>query len=100
MVPFCYVKVYINIIKASYGLFTKMFFISLWFILGGGILSIFVIRDVINLIKIMLMHNGCQAYFKQEKIDEQDNPQQKQMVYNEMRDLIIGLYKKELHEIM
>lgn len=41
--PICYCKVFINLIRASFGLFTKFFFIFMWGVFGTPILILFIL---------------------------------------------------------
>jgi hypothetical protein len=73
LIPICYMKVYLNLLKASFGFFTKVAFIMIWAVMGLLILVLFLLRDFFSLFKILTMHNGCQSFFKIAKIDEQED---------------------------
>lgn len=53
-----------------------------------------------NLFKLMTMIDGCQSYFKKEKLEVEENTKLKLNTYNEMRDIVISLYKKEKAKII
>lgn len=86
-------KVYLNILKASEGLYTKVFYIIVWMFIGILILVCFIIYDVINLTKILCMHNGCQQYNNIEKAEAVHNTKLKVHVYNQLRNTIETMYK-------
>lgn len=53
-----------------------------------------------NLFKLMTMIDGCQSYFKKEKLEVEENTKLKLNTYNEMRDIVISLYRKEKAKII
>jgi len=44
-----YGKVYLNIFRASEGLFTKIFFVGVWVFFGISILFCFIVYDMVSL---------------------------------------------------
>jgi len=65
-----YGKVYLNILRASEGLFTKIFYVSVWVFLGIGILISFIAYDMVSFTRILLMHNGCRQYLNEREEEE------------------------------
>lgn len=43
LIPICYAKVYLNLLKASFGFFTKIAFILVWALMGLPILTLFLV---------------------------------------------------------
>ena len=65
-----YGKVYLNIFRASEGLFTKIFFVGVWVFFGISILFCFIVYDMVSLWRILLMHDGCRKQKNEEEEQE------------------------------
>lgn len=60
--PLIYFKTLYNVIYSSNGLFTTVFSIFRWIIMGPLYLLWILFNDVKNLLNILRMHDGCKEY--------------------------------------
>ena len=72
LVPICWMKVFLNLFWANFGLFTWIFFIGVWFLFGLLVLCFFIIRDTAYMFYILYMHEGCKSHSKVQVIDEKE----------------------------
>ncbi|CAI2359649.1 unnamed protein product [Moneuplotes crassus] len=89
-----YGKVYLNIVRASEGLFTKIFFVGIWVVFGIAILVMFIVYDMISLTRILLMHNGCRMYMNEEEDEEVFDVSKKLEIFNQLRNTMINMFIK------
>jgi hypothetical protein len=61
--PIVYTKVFVNILRSPFGMFTLMFYTGFWLFLGPLLILIYIMRDCWYLFLILKMHNGCQSYY-------------------------------------
>lgn len=94
-----YGKVYLNILRASEGLYTKIFYIGMWMFLGILILIWFIGYDMVSIIRILCMHNGCRQYLDDEETEVVDDTHNKMEVYNQIRDTMEHMYNKAKREV-
>ena len=101
--PVIYLKTFYTIIASNDGFFTLLLYINFWSVFGFVILLYIQIYDLVNLIDILMMHDGCKANSdigdRKEKKDEAEiDSERLAEMYNEIRNCAWEIYKKKRRE--
>jgi hypothetical protein len=94
LLPLAYVKVLLNLVLNSLTVMKAIINCVTWIIIGLPVILYLVFRDVGYLLKILSMHQGCRAD-RTEDQDDIDVPlEEKEKIYNDVRNTVIALYKR------
>lgn len=103
LTPFVYLKSFYTIIYSTNGLFSVIANVFKWAALGPLLMMLVLCKDVVNLINILRMHDGCKAYKEQGDGDDEDegiDGEQRVMLFNEVRHVVITHYLKQRYELL
>ena len=99
LVPLLYLVCMFNIIYSTNGMFTTVYNIIKWLLLGFLYLAFILMKDVWYLLRILSMHEGCKkANEKEEKSSEKEKKERSDKLdmqmtcYNQIRGIIIKMY--------
>lgn len=101
--PFVFLKSIYTIVYSTNGMFTTAFNIFKWVVFGILYLFFILCTDVVILLDILRMHDGCRAYKDQFDIDQDDdeiNDDRKLELFNEVREVVITHYLKERYTLL
>jgi len=62
LMPLVWFICFCNIIYSTPGMFTTFYNLAKWIVLGTLYLTYILLKDVLNLLKILAMHRGCREY--------------------------------------
>ena len=92
--PAAFVKIEFNLVTSNQGLFTMIFYSTVWLFFGPFLTLSIVLKDFGHLAYILSMHEGCRQAMG--LVDEMESieidPRLKLKVYNEVRQTAIELY--------
>jgi len=94
LAPFVVLKVALNMFTMQEDLIQSLFYIAIWLLTCPIYIFFFAIKDTFYLIKILGMHQGCREGIVDELDEDQIPTKKKVVLYNEVREAIILLYKK------
>ena len=100
--PIIYLKTFYTILASNDGFFTLLSYILFWTVFGFLILFYIQVFDLINLIEILQMHDGCKANNDMGEKPEEDVEIEEERLaemYNEVRKCAWNIYRDKRREV-
>jgi hypothetical protein len=96
LLPFSYLLTFYNLVVTSHGTYKLILNWFRWAIFGLLYLNFIIAKDIFYLFRILSMYRGCKAADPHYNIDDDDDEglsdDQKILVYNEIRIIVMQMY--------